>query len=458
MASAFQTERVMLMRESLLRLTGRDMFVGLDIGDDPAQAVFDAPFALVSHDTSPDPVFVYGNALALRLFEMSWDDFTSLPSRLSAEPVARSERDRLLSRVASENYIDDYSGVRISATGKRFVINEAVVWNLIDDSGIYRGQAAMFEHYTPIDDAMSVPATEPTTVAPPALAPLLAPTFRPLTRPELDVALEWAAGEGWNPGPDDADAFWDTDPEGFWAILLDDTLVGTASAVVYDPLHGFCGLFIVRPEYRHHGIGAAAAPFLMDKIRERLDPGASIGIDGVFAMQHFYASLGFEFTHRNLRMAGVGKPSDHRGRSDGLQALSSLDFDDVLAYDAAHFGVARPSFLRHWIDPVGGLGLASVYDGTLQGIGVIRPCESGYKVGPLFADRPDVAQEIFRALSDHAAGQPLYLDVPECNPDAVALAARHHMTEVFGCARMVMGPIPPTRWDRIFGVTTFELG
>ena len=146
------------MRDSLLRLTGRDLFDGLAIGDDVTQAVFDAPYALVSHDTSDDPVFVYGNALALRLFELSWDDFTALPSRLSAE----SERDQLLSRVTADGYIDDYTGVRISSTGRRFLINDAVVWNLVDDSGTYQGQAALFDHYTRLDDADMPTESEPT--------------------------------------------------------------------------------------------------------------------------------------------------------------------------------------------------------------------------------------------------------------------------------------------------------
>ena len=91
-------------------------------------------------------------------------------------------------------------------------------------------------------------------------------------------------------------------------------------------------------------------------------------------------------------------------------------------------------------------------------MGVIRPCRAGFKIGPLFANGPGAADQLFRALSNHAAGRSLYLDIPENNPDAVALAERHRLNEVFGCARMYLGEAPATPWKNIFGITTFELG
>jgi hypothetical protein len=178
-------------------------------------------------------------------------------------------------------------------------------------------------------------------------------------------------------------------------------------------------------------------------------------MDGVFDMQPFYARGGFEFSHRNLRMAGVGKA----GAADTtLRALSSLPFESVAVFDRLHFGFDRDPFLRRWISPAGGRGLAVVVDSGIRGLGVIRPCREGFKIGPLFADNADVADKIFAALSAHAAGSPIYLDTPENNPAALALAARYGMTEVFGCARMYHGPAPQLPWDRIYGITTFELG
>jgi hypothetical protein len=94
-----------------------------------------------------DPVFNYANLKALELFELSWEDFTCLPSRLSAEPVNQAERDRLLAKVTKKGYIDDYEGVRISSSGKRFMIKNAVVWNLMDNNQCYKGQAAWFDQW-----------------------------------------------------------------------------------------------------------------------------------------------------------------------------------------------------------------------------------------------------------------------------------------------------------------------
>ena len=112
-----------------------------------ALALFHAPFVVVSHNTAEDPIFNYANKTALGLFEMSWEQFTSLPSRLSAEAPNREERARLLAEVTANGCIRNYAGVRISSQGRRFRISEATLWNLLDEEGIYRGQAAMFHQW-----------------------------------------------------------------------------------------------------------------------------------------------------------------------------------------------------------------------------------------------------------------------------------------------------------------------
>jgi hypothetical protein len=108
------------------------------------EALWNAPRAIVAHGTEDDPVFFYGNRLALQLFEMSFDEFTRLPSRFSAEPLAREERAKLLERVSRQGYADHYSGMRIARGGKRFMIADGTVWNLVDEQGMYQGQAAVF--------------------------------------------------------------------------------------------------------------------------------------------------------------------------------------------------------------------------------------------------------------------------------------------------------------------------
>ena len=281
------------------------------------------------------------------------------------------------------------------------------------------------------------------------------PEFRLLSRSELDTVLMWAAAEGWNPGRDDAEAFWAADPEGFYGMELDGELIGSASIVSYSGKQGFVGLFIVRPEWRGKGLGTQFWNFLIPRMRERLDPGAPASLDGVFTMQAYYAKSGFVFTHRNLRMEGIGV----KGLTDSaLVELGSIELDEVVDYDAIHFGTPRPEFWKGWLRPRGGIALALPEDGGLAGIGVLRPCAKGFKIGPLFAERETAANSIFEALSNFAQGKPIFLDTPENNTRALALAEHHRMRESFGCARMVMGSIPRTPWENIYGVTTFELG
>lgn len=106
-----------------------------------------APFALVSHGIEHDPIFNYANQTALQLFGMTVDQFTCMPSRLSAEPMNREERALLLERVRDYGYIDDYTGIRIAANGQRFLIRNATVWNLLDEAGQFYGQAAMISEW-----------------------------------------------------------------------------------------------------------------------------------------------------------------------------------------------------------------------------------------------------------------------------------------------------------------------
>jgi hypothetical protein len=138
---------VALLFSSFQRLTGTEL-MGACINTEVAVLQLQqAPFAVVSHGVEADPIFNYANQTALNLFEMEWQDFIRLPSRLSAEAMERSEREHLLQRVTQHGFVDDYSGVRISSSGRRFLVKDATVWNLVDENGLYRGQAALLKHW-----------------------------------------------------------------------------------------------------------------------------------------------------------------------------------------------------------------------------------------------------------------------------------------------------------------------
>lgn len=129
------------------RLTGRSLIAPAHNDEQLWRACWNAPRVIVAHGSEPDPVFCYGNALALVRFELDFSAFTRLPSRHSAEPLLRAEREELLNRVQQRGFIDDYAGVRISATGQRFRIEQAVVWNVLDEQGAKQGQAATFDRW-----------------------------------------------------------------------------------------------------------------------------------------------------------------------------------------------------------------------------------------------------------------------------------------------------------------------
>jgi hypothetical protein len=178
-------------------------------------------------------------------------------------------------------------------------------------------------------------------------------------------------------------------------------------------------------------------------------------MDGVFDMQQWYGRGGFKFTHRNLRMEGVGKAGP---TGPEITKLSKVPFPNLSEFDQMYFGCNRQNFLNDWINMPNALGLGFVSEGQLSGYGVIRRCREGYKIGPLFSDNAEIAEALFEALSDHAVGQPIYLDIPEINTAAMSLAEHHGLREVFGCARMYYGNPPAINWDKIYGITTFELG
>lgn len=136
-----------ILLDSFRRLLGRDLILRTGSVEDEARRLFQAPFVVVSHDTAVDPLLTYGNRTALALWELEVETLLKMPSRLTAEPVHRDERRRLLERTTRDGYVDDYAGIRISSTGRRFRIERAIVWNLNNPSGHAVGQAATFDRW-----------------------------------------------------------------------------------------------------------------------------------------------------------------------------------------------------------------------------------------------------------------------------------------------------------------------
>ena len=277
-------------------------------------------------------------------------------------------------------------------------------------------------------------------------------TIRRMRRDEVNLALDWAAAEGWNPGLNDAECFYSADPQGFFIGLLDDEPVGCVSAVAYGSSFGFLGLYIVRQEFRGRGFGIRLWRRGMDYLE-----GRNVGLDGVIEQQENYKKSGFELIHRNVRYQGTAT-GDGTLRPE-IVPLSKVPIDDLLRYDELHFPDQRFQFLEKWVSQPDSIAFGFMADGGLSGYGLLRKCRLGFKIGPLFARDETIAESLFSALVGGInEGEPVFLDVPEPNSAALTLAERHSMKKVFETARMYTKGDPGLPMSKIFGVTTFELG
>lgn len=279
---------------------------------------------------------------------------------------------------------------------------------------------------------------------------------RTMRRDEIDLAIELAAREGWNPGLHDAQCFAEADPDGFLIAEVGGRLAGCLSAVSYAGSFGFIGLYIVVPELRGQGVGSRLWMQGMKRLAGHL-----VGLDGVPQQQDNYRKSGFVLAWRNLRYSG--KPR-HAARptlapAASIVPLDKIGFAAISADDRRVFPAPRERFLRAWITAPESMGLACVEGSRLVGWGVIRRCREGYKIAPLVADTSEIATSLYMALCSRVpAGDSVYLDVPLPNAAAVALAEGNGMQGVFETARMYTGAAPPCELERVFGVASFELG
>jgi len=276
-------------------------------------------------------------------------------------------------------------------------------------------------------------------------------SIRPMRPDEISVAVNWAAAEGWNPGFADAACFAAAEPEGFFIGELDGAPAATVSCINYGARFAFLGFYIVREDLRGRGYGLRIWNAAIAHAGRRV-----IGLDGVVAQQQNYQKSGFDLAYANVRYGGTVAATD--APQAGVISLTDVPLAAVAAYDATVFPALRTAFLRAWIGAPGHVGRALVRDGGLAGFGVIRPCRKGYKIGPLVADDRAAAESVLSALLAGTGDREIFLDVPGINRDAVGLAKDLGLVPVFETARMYTGAIPPLRLERVFGVTSFELG
>ncbi len=274
--------------------------------------------------------------------------------------------------------------------------------------------------------------------------------IRAMATSDLNLAADWAAAEGWNPGLADMPCFASIDPTGFLVGEFEGRPAAIISNVNYSADFAFLGFYIVRPDLRGRGLGIAIWNAALAHSGARV-----VGLDGVVAQQENYRKSGFALAYRNIRYGGA--PANFEATCEGALPLGEVLFDLLARDDARCYPADRPTFLRAWFDAPGHVGRALVRDGDLAGWGIIRPCRNGRRIGPLYAVDSPAAESILSALANSGEGE-IFIDVPEPNRAAVALAEELGMKPCFETARMYTGTIRPVAVDRIFGVTTLEVG
>jgi hypothetical protein len=276
--------------------------------------------------------------------------------------------------------------------------------------------------------------------------------IRRMNRSDVDFAIELAANEGWNPGLNDADLFFNTDPKGFLIGMYGDKPIACISVVSYENKFGFLGFYIVVPEFRGQGYGLQIWNAGIKKLKKQ-----NIALDGVLAQKENYMKSGFKFAYSNIRYEWKNKTRKFDNKS--ILNLSDVSLEEVYEYDKKFFPVDRSTFLNGWLNMPDSFTSIHKQENKVDGYGVIRKCRVGYKIGPLFADDADVAKNIYLSLAAKVEkAEPIFLDVPEVNEKGMELAAKLKMKNVFGTARMYTGEIPEISIDRTYGVTSFELG
>lgn len=277
------------------------------------------------------------------------------------------------------------------------------------------------------------------------------PTLRALALDELPLLINWAAGEGWNPGLDDAPAFHAADPGGFLGLFVDGEMAAGISAVAYGPGFGFIGLYICRPDLRGKGLGRQVWDAGMARLGERC-----IGLDGVPAQEDNYRRMGFAVAYRTLRFSG------HAPEAAPPAGTRIVPADPgVAAYDATIFPAPREAFLSAWISSPR-IARMALRDGRVVGYGTARKCLQGWKIGPLFADTPADGAALLAALGEATGGEELHLDVPDTGHGFGTWLEQAGFTQGFATARMYRNGLPggdPSRvLARVLATTTLELG
>jgi len=288
------------------------------------------------------------------------------------------------------------------------------------------------------------------------------------TKEDTFTAYSWAEKESWNPGIEDPQFAADNFHGHLYIGKIDGKAISSLLIVPHEPgRYGFAGVYICLPEYRQKGHGLATWKYAMADYQSRYGPNSALGLAAVLEQVPNYEKSGFINSGiTDLRHAASVKTiltkygREVKAQSDdgqtSLVPLSSISFEEFCAFDKGVFGVARNAhMLREWHQK----GSAAISGGKIVGFGWIRKCVSGYRLNPLFAQDPEIANFILVNLAQKVSdeNEEIYIDIPDCHQKAIDFAVnRYGFTQRFACVRMYAGTPPNTDNQRIYSMPCWE--
>ncbi len=268
----------------------------------------------------------------------------------------------------------------------------------------------------------------------------------------VDYAVNQANKEGWNPGLDDASTFIHADPNGFFIAKIDDKPIGCAAGICYGSDYAFFGLYVIEEAYRGLGYGMQLTQRRLDYVGNRCT-----GLDGVLENEQMYAKIGFRTAFISHRYA-ITPTNIKDPQSSLVKRATATDLKNIEQYDRLCFPAPRHDFLQAWLATPHHQAFYLQNDNQqITGYAIMRQCVQGYKIGPLFANGGKAAKALLDCCLQHADAT-VFIDIPEINKTACALASAYQAEKVFACARMYRQGSPDIDMQRVFAITTFELG
>lgn len=275
------------------------------------------------------------------------------------------------------------------------------------------------------------------------------------TNPDIEIIsasanhVQWiismAKQQGWNPGNNDSVAFQQADPAGYFVGLLDGKPICCAAGVKFNQI-AIVGYYVVEKEYRGRGYGLKIFQHAMNYLSD-----SNVRVDGLLSLAHKYESYGFKMAHVNVRYAGVIESKELS--CPQICQASSIPFDKLVEYDARFYADQRKHFLATWINIGTTTCLAYVDNDIIQGFGAIRKSVKGYRIGPLYAEKLDIAEALLCALCQNKGQCNITLDFPLSNSQGVALAEKLKLDEIFKFGTLYTDKIPDVDLSKIYSFT-----